>query len=97
MSYRLVNANELAMKYPEVNEMDCIYVDLPNGLDNKHHLLANSSDKTEYAVKTLISDLKERMKETNADYISMNICFDDNIDFKCMLINTNYAEEDDNE
>ena len=37
MSYRLVNSNEIAIKYPEVNEMDCIYVDLPNGLDNEYH------------------------------------------------------------
>ncbi len=37
MSYRLIDANELAIKHPEVNEMPCIYVDLPNGLDGKHH------------------------------------------------------------
>lgn len=37
MSYRLIDSNEIAIKYPEVNEMDCIYVDLPNGLDNEYH------------------------------------------------------------
>ena len=41
MSYRLVNSNELAMKYPEVNDMPCIYADLPNGLDNKHYNLSS--------------------------------------------------------
>ena len=39
MSYRLINSNEIAIKYPEVNEMDCIYVDLPNGLDNEYHYI----------------------------------------------------------
>ncbi len=33
MSYRLIDSNDLAMKYPEVNNMPCIYADLPNGLD----------------------------------------------------------------
>ena len=33
MSYRLVDANALAIKYPDVNDMVCIYADLPNGLD----------------------------------------------------------------
>ena len=37
MSYRLINANDLAIKYPEVNNLPCVYADLPNGLDNKHH------------------------------------------------------------
>ena len=41
MSYRLINANDLAMKYPEVNDMPCIYADLPNGLDGTHHYLAS--------------------------------------------------------
>ena len=35
MSYRLVDSNDLAIKYPEVNDMSCIYADLPNGLDGK--------------------------------------------------------------
>jgi hypothetical protein len=32
MSYRLINANEIAIKYPEVNDMPCVFADLPNGL-----------------------------------------------------------------
>lgn len=43
MSYRLVNANQLAIKYPEVNDMDCIYVDLPGGLDNEYHTVDKSA------------------------------------------------------
>lgn len=39
MSYRLIDSNEIAIKYSEVNEMDCIYVDLPNGLDNEYHYI----------------------------------------------------------
>ena len=39
MSYRLINSNEIAIKYPEVNDMPCIYADLPNGLDGEHYNL----------------------------------------------------------
>ena len=39
MSYRLIDANKLAIKYPEVNDMPCIYGDLPNGLDGKYHII----------------------------------------------------------
>ena len=42
MSYRLVDSNNLALKYPEVNDMPCIYADLPNGLDGKHYTLETS-------------------------------------------------------
>lgn len=37
MSYRLVDSNALALKYPEVNDMPCIFADLPDGLDNKYY------------------------------------------------------------
>ena len=37
MSYRLIDANEIANRFPEVNDMDCIYADLPNGLDNGYY------------------------------------------------------------
>ena len=42
MSYRLINANDLSDKYPEVNDMPCIYADLPNGMDGNHYILKNS-------------------------------------------------------
>ena len=45
MSYRLINSNDLAIKYPEVNDMPCIYADLPNGLDgNFYKLLVQCKD-----------------------------------------------------
>lgn len=39
MSYRLIDSNNLTLKYPEVNNMPCIFADLPNGLDGKHYVL----------------------------------------------------------
>ena len=33
MSFRLIDSNSMAIKYPEVNELPCVYADLPNGLD----------------------------------------------------------------
>ena len=35
MSYRLINANEIAIKDPEVNDMPCVFADLPNGLHDQ--------------------------------------------------------------
>ena len=40
MSYRLINSNEIAIKYPEVNDMPCIYADLPNGLNGDFYDLS---------------------------------------------------------
>lgn len=42
MSYRLIDSNNLALKYPEANDMPCIFADLPNGLDGKHYTLETS-------------------------------------------------------
>ena len=42
MSYRLIDSNDLALKYPEVNDMPCIYADLPNELDDGHYVLEPS-------------------------------------------------------
>ena len=41
MSYRLINANALAMSCKEVNDMPCIYADLPNGLDGGHYTMTD--------------------------------------------------------
>lgn len=32
MSYRLIDSNAIAIKYPEVNEMPCVFADLPDGM-----------------------------------------------------------------
>ena len=42
MSYRLIDANALAI-CKEVNDMSCIYADLPNGLDGGHYDMAQSN------------------------------------------------------
>lgn len=53
MSYRLIDSNSLALKYPEVNDMPCIYADLPDGLDNKHYQVIPED------VQTIISNSKD--------------------------------------
>lgn len=64
MSYRLINSNELAIKYPEVNEMPCIYVDLPNGLDDKYYDLNNLVERSKYDnLKSLSKGWLEEKKE----------------------------------
>ena len=37
MSYRLIDANAITVLLPEVNDMPCIYADLPRGLDGGHY------------------------------------------------------------
>ncbi len=50
MSYRLIDSNALALKYPEVNDMPCIFADLPDGLDNKYYIVIPED------VQTIISN-----------------------------------------
>lgn len=42
MSYRLVDANALALSHKEVNDMPCIYADLPHGLDDGYYDLVRA-------------------------------------------------------
>ena len=35
MSYRLINSNAIAIKYPEVNDMPCVFANLPDGLNGQ--------------------------------------------------------------
>lgn len=68
MSYRLVDANKLALKYPEVNDMPCIYADLDNGLDGGHYDLSAQSISLNIIedIKTDITDIyKDRMMSYN--------------------------------
>ena len=49
MSYRLINANALAANCKQVNDMPCIYADLPNGLDGGYYnLTRGNADKSRY-------------------------------------------------
>lgn len=47
MSYRLINANALAANCKQVNDMPCIYADLPNGLDGNHYIVEQSESNRE--------------------------------------------------
>lgn len=44
MSYRLIDSNAIAMSHPEVNDMPCIYADLPNGLDGGCYDMADCEE-----------------------------------------------------
>ena len=35
MSYRLIDSNAIAIKYPEVNEMPCVFANLPDGMNGQ--------------------------------------------------------------
>jgi len=44
MSYRLIDANAIASQRPEVNDMPCVYADLPSGLDGGHYDMRESDE-----------------------------------------------------
>ena len=44
MSYRLIDANALAMSCEKVNDMPCIYANLPYGLDGGSYILTLGLD-----------------------------------------------------
>ena len=37
MSYRLIDANAIATQHPEVNDLPCIFADLPDGLNGQYY------------------------------------------------------------
>lgn len=71
MSYRLISANQLANKYPEVNDMNCIYADLPNGLDNKFYLVTPIEPYDEFIRQDCIRKVHEEI------YKFFDVCRDD--------------------
>jgi len=61
MSYRLIDANAIASRHPEVNDMPCIYADLDKGLDGCHYDLrgANTLQAENVALRELMRHLRE--------------------------------------
>ena len=55
MSYRLIDSNAIAIKYPEVNEMPCVFANLPNGL-NGQFIDAQPEERTEKRTETRACD-----------------------------------------
>jgi hypothetical protein len=47
MSYRLIDSNALAMSCAEVNDLPCIYADLPNGPDGEHYTMTADGKECE--------------------------------------------------
>ena len=61
MSYRLIDANAIAVQCPEVNDMPCIYADLDVGLDGRHHDLRGAS--TLQAENAKLRELVRHLRE----------------------------------
>lgn len=51
MSYRLIDANAIASQRPEVNDMPCVYADLPSGLDGGYYDMRESDELQRENVK----------------------------------------------
>jgi len=69
MSYRLINANALAPNHKEVNDMPCIYADLPNGLDGGYYDLAR-------AERTCYSEYSDRWECSECGFLDAYVTAD---------------------
>lgn len=80
MSYRLIDANELAIKYPEVNDMPCIYADLPNGLDGElYTCVAIPQNATNGdVIKAMFPNAEIRFMVNLSDMHKVRVKFGDN-------------------
>ena len=66
MSYRLINSNEIAIKYPEVNDMLCIYADIPNGLNGDFYDLSvypKIVEKLEQPTVDVLDKIRDEIEE----------------------------------
>lgn len=65
MSFRLIDSNSLAIKYPEVNDMPCIYADI-DGLDGEYYdlrcprVVKAENDKLRELVRNLYACINNR-------------------------------------
>lgn len=84
MSYRLVDSNALAIKYPEVNDMDCIYADLEDGLDNKYHTIDNNIDTKDKLLSKVAKEVQlviDELKDHISDYTSNDLMWLDGFNY----------------
>lgn len=69
MSYRLIDANAIAISHPEVNDMPCIYADLPDGLDGRHYDLRKLGEphNENARLRSCLSDDAENARQIMAE------------------------------
>ena len=75
MSYRLINSNKLAIKYPEVNDMPCIYADIPNGLNGDFYDLSvypKIVENLEQPTVDVLEQIRAEIENLNCEYIDYN-------------------------
>ena len=70
MSYRLISANDISTQYPEVNDMPCIYADLPRGIDGGYYDMRESGELQAENAKLLeennqLRDENDRLQTEN--------------------------------
>jgi hypothetical protein len=84
MSYRLINSNKLAIKYPEVNDMPCIYADIPNGLNGDFYdlsvypkIVENLEQPTVDVLKQIRAEI-EQLRLHKAEFLTNDnkVCID---------------------
>lgn len=71
MSYRLINSNEIAIKYPEVNDMPCIYADIPNGLNGDFYDLSvypKIVEKLEQPTVDVLEQIRDEIRSLYSEY-----------------------------
>lgn len=79
MSYRLIDANAIATAHPKVNDMPCIYADLPDGLDWRLYDLREIGElQDENArLRSCLSDDAENARQIMAENDRLRkLCFE---------------------
>ena len=56
MSYRLIDSNAIAIKYPEVNEMPCVFADLPDGMNGQFIDVQSEPSQVARDIATIIEN-----------------------------------------
>lgn len=59
MSYRLIDSNAIAIKYPEVNEMPCVFANLPDGIHGQFIDAQPEPSKVARDIATIIENEKD--------------------------------------
>lgn len=77
MSYRLIDSNAIANKYPEVNDMPCVYADLPNGLDG--------SFITQQWIPVKTRPMTEEERQYYSEMYGYDVEYEETVMFDCKM------------
>lgn len=72
MSYRLIDSNAIAFKYPEVNEMPCVFADLPDGMNGQFIDAQPERKKGEWIITDIYNGMVWKCHCSECGELAMN-------------------------